>query len=315
MRGEFEFIRNIKEKYGLKFLGDDCAVLPKDEKTDLVITADLLVEDIDFRLSWTRAEMVGHKALAVSLSDIAAMGGTPKWAMLSIGLPVSIWRGNFVDKFYEGWFGLARQHGVELVGGDVSRTPDTIIIDSIVGGEVPKGRAIMRSGARPGDSIFVTGSLGGAAGGLELLESGVHYAKARGRQRTLLGRQVLPTPQVEVGRYLSSRRLATAMIDVSDGLSSDLAHLCRASGVGAQITGLPVNPSLFGYFAEDDAMQKALHGGEDFELLFTSRGKVPADVNKVPVTKIGRITSAANKIDLITDGEAIDLRPEGFRHF
>jgi thiamine-monophosphate kinase len=315
MRGEFEFIRNIKEKYGLKFLGDDCAVLPKDEKGDLVITADLLVEDIDFRLSWTRAEMVGHKALAVSLSDIAAMGGTPKWAMLSIGLPVSVWRGKFLDKFYEGWFGLARQHGVELVGGDVSRTPDTIIIDSIVGGVVPKGRAIMRSGARPGDSIFVTGSLGGAAGGLELLESGVHYAKARGRQRTLLGCQVLPTPQVEVGRYLSSRRLATAMIDVSDGLSSDLAHLCRESGVGAQITGLPVNPNLFGYLAEDDAMQKALHGGEDFELLFTSRGTVPGEVNKVPVTKIGRITSAANKIDLITDGEAIDLRPEGFRHF
>ena len=114
MRGELEFIRNIKEKYGLKFLGDDCAVLPKDAKTDLVITADLVVEDIDFRLAWTRAEMIGHKALAVSLSDIAAMGGTPKWAMVSIGLPVSIWKGTFVDKFYEGWFGLARRHGVEL---------------------------------------------------------------------------------------------------------------------------------------------------------------------------------------------------------
>src|SRR5215204_747686 len=176
MPSEFEFIRNIKEKYGLRHIGDDCAVLPKDSKTDLIITADMLVEDIDFRIQWTTAEMVGHKALAVSLSDIAAMGGTPKWAMLSIGIPEPLWKGTFVDKFYQGWFGLAKPYHVELVGGDVSRTPDKVVIDSIVGGEVSRGNAIARSGARPGNSIFVTGSLGGAAAGLKLLESGTRYS-------------------------------------------------------------------------------------------------------------------------------------------
>src|SRR5215203_4145744 len=115
MPSEFEFIRNIKEKYGLRNVGDDCAVLPKDSNTDLIITADMLVEDIDFRLDWTTPEMLGHKALAVSLSDIAAMGGTPKWAMLSIGIPADVWDGKFVDKFYTGWFALAREHKVELI--------------------------------------------------------------------------------------------------------------------------------------------------------------------------------------------------------
>src|SRR5688572_21180664 len=166
MRSEFEFIRNIKGKFDLNRVGDDCAVLPKDSRSDLVITADMLVEDIDFRHDWTTPELLGAKALAVSLSDIAAMGATPKWAMLSIGIPEPVWTGRFVDKFYDGWFALARHHEVDLVGGDVSRTPDKIVIDSIVAGEVAKGKAIMRSRARPGDSIFVTGALGGAAAGL-----------------------------------------------------------------------------------------------------------------------------------------------------
>src|SRR4030095_11223110 len=112
MRTEFEFIRNIKDKYGLNHVGDDCAVLPKDAKTDLIVTADLLVEDVDFRLGWTTPEFLGHKALAVSLSDIAAMGGTRKWSILSIGIPQHWWKVKFVDKFYLGWFGLAKQYGV-----------------------------------------------------------------------------------------------------------------------------------------------------------------------------------------------------------
>src|SRR5689334_10615150 len=112
MRSEFEFIRNIKEKYGLNRVGDDCAVLPKDSTTDLIVTSDMLVEDIDFRLSWTTPQLLGHKALAVSLSDIAAMGGTPKWAMLSIGVPERIWKSKFVDTLYEGWFDLAHRFKV-----------------------------------------------------------------------------------------------------------------------------------------------------------------------------------------------------------
>jgi len=122
-RSEFEFIQNIKTKFSLTKIGDDCAILPKDDKTDLLVTADLLVEDIDFRLEWTTPELLGHKALAVSLSDIAAMGGDPRWSMLSIGIPERLWNSDFVDRFYDGWFELARKFDVDLVGGDVSRTP------------------------------------------------------------------------------------------------------------------------------------------------------------------------------------------------
>src|SRR5215204_3600852 len=143
MQNEFDLIRNIKSEYDLKFVGDDCAVLPKDSKIDLVITADMLVEDVDFRLKWTTPEFLGRKALAISLSDIAAMGAKPKWAMLSIGIPENVWRGKFVDRFFKGWFALANHHKVDLVGGDISRTPDRVTIDSIVAGEVRKGKAIM----------------------------------------------------------------------------------------------------------------------------------------------------------------------------
>src|SRR5687768_188077 len=272
MRSEFEFIRNIKEKYGLKRVGDDCAVLPKDSKTDLVVTADMLVEDVDFRLAWTTPELLGHKALAVSLSDIAAMGATPKWALLSIGVPESIWKGDFVDRFYHGWFEIAATHKVELIGGDVSRTPDKVVIDSVAAGEVATGRAVMRSGAKAGDSIFVTGSLGGAAAGLDLLEAGTLYSKVRGKKGRLLERQLRPTPRIEIGKYLSSRSLASSMIDVSDGLGSDLYHMCHASGVGAIINldDIPLDENL-NQLTVVDRRAFAIGGGEDFELLFTSK--------------------------------------------
>src|SRR5688500_12282850 len=124
MVNEFEFIQNIKSKFRLKHVGDDCAVLPKDDSIDSLLTADLLIEDIDFRLEWTTPEFLGHKALAVSLSDIAAMGGSPKWSMLSLGVSEKLWKSDFLDRFYNGWFELAAQYDVELVGGDISRSPD-----------------------------------------------------------------------------------------------------------------------------------------------------------------------------------------------
>ncbi|MBK8304754.1 MAG: hypothetical protein IPK98_15660 [Chloracidobacterium sp.] len=153
----------------------------------------MLVEDIDFRLDWTTPEFLGHKALAVSLSDIAAMGGTPNWAMLTIGIPESLWNTDFIDRFYDGWFALAAEFDVELVGGDVSKVPDKLVIDSIVGGECSKGKAILRSTAEPGDAIFVTGTLGGAAGGLRLLEDGVRFDDLLPiEQRDLILKQLQP---------------------------------------------------------------------------------------------------------------------------
>src|SRR5207237_1208264 len=151
-------------------IGDDAAVIAQTAGRDTVITADLLVEDIDFHRATTPPAALGHKALAVSLSDIAAMGARPRWALLSVGVPARIWRTRFLDEFYEGFFALAEQTGVALVGGDVSRTPERIVIDSIVLGETRRGRAITRDGPRAGDQIFVTGTLGGAAAGLQELE-------------------------------------------------------------------------------------------------------------------------------------------------
>lgn len=316
MPTEFEFIRNLKDKYGLKRVGDDCAVLPKNTKADLVITADMLVEDVDFRLKWTTPEHIGHKALAVSLSDVAAMGGNPKWAMLSLAVPTDVWDGGFVDRFYEGWFNLAKRHNVELVGGDVSQSSTKIVIDSIVGGEAVKGRAILRSGAKPGDSIFVTGSVGGAAGALELLESGVSYAESRGKKRRLLERQLCPTPQIATGQYLSSRKLASAMIDISDGLGADLYHICDSSGVGAVIDldALPVDEDLES-FSIVEKRAFAIGGGEDFELLFTSKREKVFDPKLPPIHRIGVVTANAGIVELVTDNSRAVLPRIGYRHF
>jgi thiamine-monophosphate kinase len=336
MKTEFEFIENLRRRFGLSRIGDDCAVLPKDAKTDLIITADLLVEDVDFRLEWAKPEFIGHKALAVSLSDIAAMGAKPVWAMVSLGVPPKIWRTDFVEKFYEGWFALAKKHEVELVGGDVSKTPDKIVIDSIVAGETGKGKAVLRSGARVGDLIFVTGEIGGAAAGLKLLESGERYEISK--HKKLLARQLKPNPQTEFGKILGAKNLATAMIDLSDGLSSDLAHLCRASKTGAKIFAdqIPIDKNLrkLSPPPRDEktatknfslspllpfSISDALNGGEDFELLFTAHPKKNFQLKKVceffSFHHIGEVTASAEIIELVHPNKTVILEPKGFRHF
>ncbi|MGD9564391.1 MAG: thiamine-phosphate kinase [Pyrinomonadaceae bacterium] len=315
MRSEFDFIQHLKQKYALNRIGDDCAVLPRDGKTDMVVTADMLVEGIDFRLDWTTPEFLGHKALAVSLSDIAAMGAGPDWAMLSIGVPPGLWGDHFLDMFYTGWHELAAEHDVELVGGDISRVPDHLVIDSIVGGAVPKGQAILRSGAHPGNAIYVTGPLGGAARGLQLLQSGESIGKAAADVIPLLLRQLRPTPKLADGERLRSDSIATAMIDISDGLSSDLAHLINASGVGARLyaDSIPVEDPISGGSA--DALENALHGGEDFELLFTADPKKVSTANSSEFFRIGEVTANAGIIELIVDDETQILEPKGYRHF
>ncbi|HYE16624.1 MAG TPA: AIR synthase-related protein, partial [Pyrinomonadaceae bacterium] len=210
-----------------------------------------------------------------------------------------------------------------LIGGDTSRTPEGVTLDSIVLGEVRRGRAVLRSGARPGDLIFVTGSLGGAAAGLRVLreraDSGARLTHARGE---LALRQTRPTPRVEWGMFLGESRLARAMIDLSDGLSSDLAHLCRESRAGATVDAalLPLDP-LLGHAVktDDEALRLALDGGEDFELLFTvsprAASKLPEQLGGVPVTRIGEVTAEPGKLRLLRGGRARTLRPGGFEHF
>ena len=274
------------------------------------------------------------------------MGARPRWSLLSIGAPAKIWRGSFLDEFYEGYFALADGYGVALIGGDVSRTGSDgraaasgqLVIDSIVLGEVRRGRAALRSGARPGDLVFVTGALGGATAGLCLLEEGKRLRKevrannsnterratniTDARQQLIL-RQLRPTPRVHWGEFLGVERLATAMIDLSDGLSSDLAHLCRESGVGAHLeaANIPVDPNIERAMRASvlTSLDFALHGGEDFELLFTVRPrravKLPRELDGVPVTCIGEINGAKGKIKLSESGRTRTLKAEGFRHF
>jgi thiamine-monophosphate kinase len=323
MKTEFELInaictksktRNPKLKIGI---GDDCAVICQNSQTDLVVTTDLLIEDIDFKLDWSKPEFVGHKALAASLSDIAAMGAKPVWALISIGVPEKIWASDFVERFYDGWLRLARKFAVELAGGDISRAPDKIVIDSIAAGETRKNRAILRSGAQAGDFVFVTGNLGGAAAGLRLLESGKTKNPA---SSSLIQKQLCPDPQTKIGLILGEKRLATAMIDLSDGLSSDLRHLCEASKTGAKIYAekIPIHPKLKSFKEfRADALRLALDGGEDFELLFTANPKNAKKIEKLlpAASRIGEITANAGRIELCQDSKNILIEPRGFRHF
>jgi thiamine-monophosphate kinase len=346
---EFEFIRSLRRqtrprRHSARLvagIGDDASVIRQKAGRDLVVTTDLLVEDIDFCREATEARALGHKSLAVSLSDIAAMGGRPLWSLLSIGIPAESWRTRFTDEFYEGYFALADRFGVTLSGGDVSETKSGIVIDSIVMGEVASGAAVLRSGARPGDQLFVTGTLGGAAAGLKLIQMGARVsapgAAATGSlsadedpQRseteaiqTLLLRQLRPSPRVGWGMVLGEERLATSMIDISDGLSSDLKHLCDESGNGAliQSASLPLDNDVVRLCGRRalDPLALALHGGEDFELLFTVRpdniSRLPKRVDGVEISCIGEITNASGIIRLTEKDRVWDLQPKGFEHF
>jgi len=334
-KSEFDFIEALRQRAGLAGhslvagIGDDAAVLRSTPGKETVITADLLVEDIDFRRTTTPPYLLGHKALTVSLSDIAAMGARPLWSMVSIGVPEDVWQTDFVERLYDGLLDLANRYGVQLIGGDTSRTNDRIVIDSIVSGECAAGRAVMRSGASAGDQVFVTGSLGAAAAGLRLIERGAHLAEQNladddsQKLDHVLLRQLRPEARVGWGIVLGEERLATAMIDLSDGLSSDLNRLCAASNVGALIdsASLPIDDrvtELCGRRALDP-LQLALHGGEDFELLFTVKpgdvARLPKRVDGVEIKRIGEITDSSQGVRISEGARIWELKPGGWVHF
>ncbi|HEY6118486.1 MAG TPA: thiamine-phosphate kinase [Pyrinomonadaceae bacterium] len=334
---EFDFIYRLKDqarKHGqpsglIHGIGDDAAVIRCTPGRELVISSDLLVEDVDFHRRATSARHLGHKALAVSLSDIAAMGAQPRWAILSIGVTADVWGAEFVDQLYEGLFELADRYQVKLIGGDTSRAPERIVLDSIVLGECARGRAVSRGGAHPGDQIFVTGSLGGAAAGLRLLNRGARLKDdhrddpERELIENLLLRQLRPEPRVGWGLVLGEEQLASSMIDLSDGLSSDLRHICDESNVGALIQSavLPIEHAVSELCGRRalDPLQLALHGGEDFELLFTvpeaKVSRLPKRVDGVGIIAIGTIEAAGTGLRIAEGSHIWNLEPQGFQHF
>lgn len=279
-------------------IGDDCAVLRVKAGEEMVVTTDLFLEGRHFRRDWNSPELAGHRCLARGLSDIAAMGARPVAAFLSLALPGDYSLG-WVDGFLRGFHALAECFAVQLAGGDTGQAAGgEILADIVLVGAVAKGRALLRSGARPGDGIYASGRLGGAAAELRAL------GERRSKSRRDKFSEILPEPRIALGRALVSRRLASACMDLSDGLSSDLGHLCEASGLGAHLEGeaLPI--------AHHASLQDALHGGEDYELLFTSSRKIPRTLTGVAVTRIGSMRAGRS---VMLDG--MPLEPGGWEHF
>jgi thiamine-monophosphate kinase len=280
-----------------------------DAKSEVLVTTDFTLEGVHFRRDWHPPESVGHRCLARGLSDIAAMGGAPVAAFLSLALPADLPQ-SWVRGFLRGLTKLGARHGVTLAGGDTAQSPGGILADIIIVGTVPRGRTILRSGARPGDRIFVTGDLGGSATCVR--QMGREKVRPRDYRR-----HFYPEPRVEVGRVLREKKLATAMIDISDGLSTDLSHICEESGVGAEIDGAAIPRAHVGKPRREVDLDLALHGGEDYELLFSVAAgkKVPSKIDGVPVTEVGRITGA-KAIRIRTEGGKFDrLQARGWEHF
>ena len=310
--------RSRKQKLSRKFnarpitgIGDDCAVLRATAETDLLVTTDFSLEGTHFRREWHPPESVGHRCLARGLSDIGAMGGEPLTAFLSLALPPKIPQ-QWVDRFFRGLLKLAREFGVSLAGGDTAQSRSGVLADIIVIGAVPKGRAVLRSGAKPGDRIYVTGALGGSAATLNLL-----FSKRKKLDPKTFPRHFFPMPRIRVGTVLRKNKIPSAMIDISDGLSTDLSHICEMSGVGAEIWPQAIPLAKIGKPAAPVELKFALHGGDDYELLFTAprNTRVPREINGVTLTCIGEIVHGGRMLLVDESGSRAILKPQGWEHF
>jgi thiamine-monophosphate kinase len=321
--------RHMSRERGVKLgIGDDAALVDVANGYELILTTDMSIEDVHFTRELHPARAVGHRALTRSLSDVAAMGGVPRYALVSLALSDRT-RHDWISSFYGGLQALARRFGVRLVGGDTAVVPDRTFIDVLVAGEVPRGQGLLRSGARAGDLIFVSGRLGLSALGLRLLRSKrvgkpllAVRAKAQARVPARLAREAVeahlyPEPRCALGRFLSSRGLASALIDLSDGLSTDLDRLSTASAVGARVWAAKVPGPALPEAA--DSLELALHGGEDYQLLFTvpprAASHLPSKFQGQPLYHIGEIERARGVRLVTLDGKVQTLGPGGWDHF
>lgn len=333
--GEEEIVKGLAEKFRarhprlVKAIGDDTSVTLQKGGLALLATTDSLIEDTHFRLSYTPPYYLGRKALSISISDIAAMGGCALFFLVSIAMPPDTEK-SFLDEIYRGIGECAKENGVIIIGGNTAKA-DKVMISTTVLGEAAEDKVIYRSGARINDIIYVTGTLGDSALGLEILNREGLRAIKEGPYKKAVRKHLDPDPRIEAGGTLAGTRLTRAMMDISDGLALDLKRLCRESEVGAtiELKRLPLSGDVKKFLNESrtprkDLIKLALTGGEDYELLFTSpernAGKL-ALVSKrlgLQITPVGKITSKRG-VDLTRvideDGKTVPVEHPGFEHF
>jgi len=327
--GELALIEQIRRTFPTRSrsltlgIGDDCAILRPPAGHELLVTTDFSLESRHFRRDLHPAASIGHRCLARGLSDLAAMGATPLAAFLSLALPNGFLKTakgqSWITSFFSGMRALASEHGTPLAGGDTAGSPaDLILADIVLLGSAPTGRALRRSTARPGDAIYVTGALGGAHAELTALLKSNRPSKATVDSPHP---HCYPQPMLAVGETLLKQHLASAAIDLSDGLSTDLMHLCEASGVAAEImqSALPLHP-LLAKLPPNEALHAAINGGEDYELLFTAPAtkRLPKKIAGVPITRVGSIVPQKPRratMTLIDDrGSRREMKPAGWQH-
>ena len=323
MASEDKLIERVRRKFprdatGLTVgIGDDAGVVRPNHGADWVITMDAFLENVHFLRKIHPPKSVGYKALARAASDLAAMGARTRFFLLSLALPDARTK-KWLDDFLDGMARAARRFGLALIGGDTTKYP-LVSINLTVIGEATPGRAVLRSGARSGDAICVSGRLGEAELGLQLIQRRLHR---KNRRNGLLKKHLYPEPRLALGEWLAERKWATAMIDTSDGLSTDLGHICNASGVGAKVFAekiplVKVPPDLQQMGL--DPLGLAIDGGEDYELLFTVQKRLarrlPREVAGVPITTIGVITREKGICLIDSRGRSRRLRPGGWDPF
>jgi thiamine-monophosphate kinase len=325
--GENRIVELLQKRYSSmdrllkKGIGDDAAVIrPGRSEEYWLITTDMLVENVDFRREWTNPGWLGFKSLSVNLSDLAAMGARPRFFMVSLALPSGLSPERWILQFYKGLAELADSQRALLIGGDLSHSESGIIVSVTAFGESLKRRVLYRSGGCPGDRLYVTGVLGKSAAGLQLLQAGC-FRPTKAPQKEAVRAHQKPEPRCDAGIWLAQSGLVNCMMDISDGLSTDLARLCRSSSVGAEIdsAAVPVFPESSSWNC--DPLALAFHGGEDYELLFavpesgveTLERSYPAGFP--PISRIGKLTPDAQIVITESGKRRRRLSEKGYDHF
>ena len=333
---EFRLIQDIRQqsssghKYSslLKGIGDDAAIIQFIQNEHLLVSTDLLIEGIHFDLKLTSFREIGHRAIIANLSDIAAMGGIPRYVLTSVAIPPT-YSLTDVRALYRGLLSCCDQNKLQLIGGDTSASKKGMFLGITILGTVESSGALPRGGAKIGDKIYVTGTLGDSYAGLKLLHSKRNQPTHRLEKRIsqfLINRHLRPTPRIDIGRWLSTHRLATAAIDLSDGLSGDLGHVCRESRVGAMIdaTKIPISPQCRSFARRKhlNPISIALEGGEDYELLFTVPAQFQSQLTAieshhgVQITSIGTIEPQKCGMRIkLANGVSHPLVPTSYEHF